>query len=239
LSGELAPHSINDFKKMKFEEYKSLFEKAASNAGYSEENIKRCLEYSESLFKNNVPVIYNTSHLSSLVGYDKIYLKRAAIHPPYFYRDFKILKRNGKLRSISEPLPSLKEIQIWILENILSNVKISAFAKAYRKKISILENLRFHIDKPKVYTIDIKNFFPSITTERVENMFISLGYSKILSNLLGKLCTKDGVLPQGAPTSPCISNIIFRSADDLIAKYCVSNKIRYKIKFGIRDTPMI
>ncbi len=176
---------------MNFEQYQIAFTKQASNSGYSETNIQLCLAYAEVLFSNNVPVIYNTSHLSALVGYKKEYLKRAVVYTPYFYRDFEILKKNGKKRKISEPLPSLKDIQIWILENILENVNISPFAKAYRKNFSIVENLKYHKNQKKVYALDLENFFPSIKTDSVERIFRNLGYSRILSNLLAKLCTKE------------------------------------------------
>ncbi len=212
---------------MNFEEYKPAFENAAASSGYSEQNIKRCLEYAQVLLNNNVPIIYNTSHLSALVGYKKEYIKRAVIYTPSFYRDFTISKRNGKPRTISEPLPSLKDIQNWILVNILSNVPVSPFAKAYRKNVGILENLKFHKNQSMVLVIDLKDFFPSIKTNSVEKIFLALGYSKLISNLLAKLCTRDNELPQGAPTSPYLSNLFFKSADNTIIKYCLSNKIRY------------
>ncbi|MDX2279197.1 MAG: reverse transcriptase family protein [Saprospiraceae bacterium] len=220
-------HSLNDFKKMNFSQYKKEFEEKASKSGYTDENIRRCLDYAKPLIEKNLPIIYNTSHLSVLVGYKKEYIKRSVVYTPYFYRDFKIKKRNGKMRTISEPLPSLKEIQSWILENILENVKVSPFAKAYRKNVSIIENIKFHRNQPKVFIVDLQNFFPSIKANSVENIFLSLGYSKIISNLLAKLCTRDGHLPQGAPTSPYLSNIFFKSADDKIIKYCLENHIKY------------
>jgi len=212
---------------MDFEVYKSEFEKKASKLGYTAENIKRCLNYAEPLIEKGLPVIYNTSNLSIFVGYKKDYLKRAVFYTPYFYRKFKIKKRNGKLREISEPLPSLKEIQDWILQNILEQVKISPFAKAYRKRVNIVENIKFHKNQPKVLTVDIKDFFPSISTSSVENIFLSLGYSKLISNLLAKLCTLDGCLPQGAPTSPYLSNIFLKKVDDIIISYCMKNSIKY------------
>ena len=212
---------------MTFEQYKEAFQKAASNSGYSEDNIQRCLDYAEPLFGKNIPVIYNTTHLSSLVGYKKEYIKRAVFYTNSFYTDYEIKKRNGKKRTISEPLPSLKEIQIWVLQNILQQVKVSPFAKAYRKKVSIIENLRFHPNQPKLFTLDIKDFFPSIKSEAVEAIFKSLGYSVLISNLLSKLCTKDDSLPQGAPTSPYLSNLYFLPADKQIAEYCKEHSIRY------------
>lgn len=212
---------------MNFEDYQKEFERKASDVGYTAENIQRCLNYAKPLIEKGLPVIYNTSHLSNLVGYDKYYIKRAAKYTHYFYRNFEIKKRNGKMRPISEPLPSLKEIQSWILESILEMVKISSFAKAYRKKISLIDNVKFHKKQPQVLTLDLKDFFSSIKTKHIENIFISLGYSKIISNLLAKLCSKDGCLPQGASTSPYISNIYFESADNEIIDYCLGKSIKY------------
>lgn len=212
---------------MTFEQYKEAFEKAASNSGYSELNIKRCLDYAKPLIENNVPIIYNTSHFSSLVGYKKAYIKKAVYYTKSFYADYEIKKKNGKTRTISEPLPSLKEIQTWILQNILQQLKVSPYAKAYKRKVSIVENLKFHHNQPKVFTLDLKDFFPSIKTNSVEQIFKSLGYSDLISNLLAKLCTKENCLPQGAPTSPYISNLYFLPVDNQISEFCKQHSIRY------------
>ncbi|SIS46882.1 RNA-directed DNA polymerase [Zobellia uliginosa] len=212
---------------MTFEQYKIAFEKAASNSGYSELNIKRCLDYAKPLIENNVPIIYNTSHFSSLVGYKKAYIKKAVYYTKSFYTDYAIKKKNGKTRTISEPLPSLKEIQTWILQNIFQQLKVSPYAKAYKRKVSIVENLKFHYNQPKVFTLDLKDFFPSIKIHSVEQIFKSLGYSDLISNLLAKLCTKENCLPQGAPTSPYISNLYFLPADNHISEFCKQHSIRY------------
>lgn len=212
---------------MNFAHYKDAFFKEAHIKGHSFINIKRCLNYAEVLFAHQVPVIYNPTHLSELVGYKKEYLKKASLFPDYFYRDFAITKKNGSKRLISEPLPSLKEIQIWILKNILYKIPVSAFAKAYKPKVTLLENIRFHKNQPKVFTLDLENFFPSISVKAVENVFQKLGYSPLVTKLLSRLCTKNGNLPQGAPTSPYLSNLIFKEADEAIAIYCKDYKIRY------------
>ena len=165
--------------------------------------------------------------ISGLVGYKKSYLKKAALFTSYFYRDFEILKKNGKKRKISEPLPSLKEIQLWVLENILYKVKISKYAKAYIPKVNIKQNFIFHVRQPLVFTIDIDNFFPSIKQIYVEEIFQSLGYSNLISNLLAKLCCRNESLPQGAPTSPYLSNIYLKPLDSAVFKHCNEKKIRY------------
>ena len=212
---------------MNFNQYKENFKREATKVGYNNRNINRCLNYAEELFSNNVPVIYDSTHLSLLVGYKKEYLKKAALYTKYFYRNFEITKKNGKKRAISEPLPSLKEVQHWILKNILYHVPTSPFAKAYKPNVSILENLKFHKNQPKVFTLDLENFFPSIRFESIEKLFLDLGYSKSVSNLLAQLCTLDSILPQGAPTSPYLSNLIFKKADTVLANYCKKHKIRY------------
>lgn len=212
---------------MNFEHYKNEFTRTALNSGYSEQNIHDCLNYAKKLFDNNVPVIYNTSHLSGLVGYKKNYLKRATLYTKFFYREFEILKKNGKKRRISEPLPSLKEIQHWILNNILYRINVSKYAKAYIPKINIKQNLIFHKGQAKVFTLDIENFFPSIKQNSIEEIFKTFGYSKLISSLLAKLCCLNYSLPQGAPTSPYLSNIYLKPFDDIISDYCKNNQIRY------------
>ncbi|WP_281228774.1 reverse transcriptase domain-containing protein [Flavobacterium aquiphilum] len=212
---------------MDFEQYSYTFSKEALKSGYAKQEIDRCLNYAMVLFSHNVPVIYNASHLAQLVGYKKEYLKKATLYTNNFYRNFEIVKKNGGKRLISEPLPSLKEIQLWILKNILYKIPVNPVAKAYKPNVKIIENLRFHRNQPKVLTLDLQNFFPSIKINAIQNIFRNLGYSKFISRLLAKLCTKNDELPQGAPTSPYLSNLIFKKADALIFDFCKQRKIRY------------
>ena len=174
---------------MDFIKYKETFRNEALKWNYTEQNIQHCLHYAAILYNNSVPVIYNSDHLAVLVGYKKNYLKKAALYSKYFYHNFEIVKRNGKKRKIAEPLPSLKEIQIWILKNILYKIETSPFAKAYKPSISLIENLKFHKNQPKVFTLDLEDFFGSIKMGAIENIFVELGYSKSIANLLTELCT--------------------------------------------------
>jgi len=210
-----------------FNKYEKQFTEKAIANGYSEDNLRKCLNYAKPIISKGFPVIYNTSHLSSLVGYNKNYIKRAVLHTKYFYREFTITKKNGEPRFLLEPLPSLKEIQYWILNNILNNHKISRYAKGYVHKRSIKDHVKYHTNEAKVLTLDIKKFFDNILFEQTENIFKNIGYSDIISNLLTKLCYLDKKLPQGAPTSPSISNIILFEFDNTISKYCAENKLKY------------
>lgn len=210
-----------------FDSYKRQFKAKAINYSYSEENIQRCLNYAQPLISNGLPVIYNLSHLSLLVGYSKDYIVRAIRHEKYFYRYFRIKKKNGNFRGITEPLPSLKEIQLWILNEILYKIKVSRYAKAYVNSRSIKAHVKYHTREKKVLTLDIEDFFGSINSDKGVSIFKSFGYSDHVSSILGDLCFLDNSLPQGAPTSPYLTNIVMFSFDEVIAEYSKEAKIKY------------
>jgi RNA-directed DNA polymerase len=212
---------------MNFDQYSKIFEDKAIDNGYSYENIQKCLSYAKPLIDKELPVIFNTSHLASHVGYSKRYLKKAALFTSYFYREFTVRKKSGGTRTISEPLPSLKEIQHWILNRILYKIEVSKFAKAYIPNKTLKEHIRFHKRQKIVVTLDIQDFFGSIKRDMIESVIKRLGYSELVSNLLAKLCSLNNVLPQGAPTSPFFSNIIFKELDEQIGGYCLNKGIKY------------
>ncbi|WP_294293033.1 reverse transcriptase family protein [uncultured Chryseobacterium sp.] len=220
-----------------FQDYKNKFTQKAREAGLTEEYILKCLNYSEKIFSKNLPIIYNYQHLSELVGYKHTYITRVKKSTYFFYRHFKIKKKNGTSRTISEPLPNLKEIQNFILKEILYTQKVSKYCKSYIPKKNIKEYLKYHINEKQVLTIDIENFFPSIKFTHVLNLFINFNYAQNLAETLSFLCTYIDIkyndrndlryLPQGAPTSPYLSNLILKNFDDKIAEYCFDNKIKY------------
>lgn len=212
---------------MKYEVYQHHFIEKANHSGYSEENIQRCLRYAKQLIEKGLPVIYNLDHFSALVGYNSLYILRAIVHTPYFYRYFEVEKNNGKKRKISEPLPSLKEIQTWILNHVLYKVEVSRFAKAYLPNTTLKQHLVFHKNQNMVLTLDIENFFSSIKLSQIIDLYKNLGFSASLSNLLGKICCLNDSLPQGAATSPYLSNIFLKQFDEKIGAFCLSRKIRF------------
>jgi RNA-directed DNA polymerase len=212
---------------MNFREYKRKFSEGAGKSGYSQQKITKCLQYAATLYRFRVPVIYNINHLAYLCRYRAAYINKALANTPYYYRTFQINKSNGSKRTIQEPLPGLKEIQLWVLKNILEKIPISRFAKAYRKNIQLRENVRFHTNQPLVLTLDIRDFFGTITRKQVEVVFRSVGYSSSIAKALSKLCSLHDRLPQGAPTSPYLSNVVFRELDQEISSYCCKHNIRY------------
>ena len=144
------------------------------------------------------------------------------------YHIFKITKRNGKTRTIYEPYPNLKIIQKNILHNILEDRYISKYAKAYKKGISLKDNASIHTNKPLILKLDIKDFFNNITFIQVySSCFPENYFPKPIGTLLTNLCTYKDSLPQGAPTSSYISNIVMLDFDISVGEYCQKNNIAY------------
>lgn len=213
--------------RMKWDSYIEKFSSAAKSENYLSTEIDDFLAYAKPLFDKKIPIIYDQEHLSLLLGYKYTYLLKISNSPERFYRTFRIPKKSGGERIISEPLPDLKEIQHWILNEILNKCPVSGFAKAYVRRRSIRRNAEFHIGKNIVLTIDIKDFFPSLGFGRVYNFYMRLGYSEAVSTMLGNLCCWNGVLPQGAPTSPALSNLLMFNFDKRVAGFIRKNNINY------------
>ena len=210
-----------------WQQYKIDFTAHALQAGKSQRYIQACLDYAYPLVQKKLPIIFDGEHLSQLVGYHFSYVYSAANAPHHFYRIFTIKKKDGGDRQISAPLPSLKEIQRWILDNILLKISCSKYAKAYQKRSSILKNAKFHKNQRLVLRLDIEHFFPSIKFPKIYDCFRKAGYSRAVSGLLSKLCLLEDSLPQGAPTSPALSNIIMEEIDARIGGFISKNNIRY------------
>lgn len=212
---------------MKWDLYAKNFSEAAKINNYNDIYINNCLRYAHPLFNKGLPVIFDQSHLAYLTGYSEEYLLKVSNAQRLFYRKFSIPKKNGKKRIILEPLPNLKFVQKWILKNILYRCQVSEYAKAYIPNKSTKENARFHKGQKKLLTLDISNFFESINSKKVYFFFLKLGYSKAVAVLLTNLCCLNNKLPQGAVTSPALSNLIFYKLDLRISKFCRKYSIRY------------
>lgn len=144
-----------------------------------------------------------------------------------FYREFSIPKRNGGERLISSPYPTLSYIQKLILDKFLNHLEVSPKAFAYVKNKNAIMHAKYHCKSNELLTLDITNFFPSITRQHIFNIFSSIGLTDSHSNYLSLLCTLDNKLPQGACTSPILSNIVFLPVDRRLDKLAASYGLVY------------
>ncbi|MDV2990841.1 MAG: hypothetical protein N4J56_000495 [Chroococcidiopsis sp. SAG 2025] len=149
------------------------------------------------------------------------------------YCRFQIRKKTGASRTISAPTPALKAIQKWILKHILENIEIHDAAHGFCRDRSIVTNARLHVGKDVIVKLDLQNFFQLIAYKRVKELFYSFGYSETAATIFGLICTIANIdvnakmncqdiekrhLPQGAPTSPAISNLVCDRLDTHLTK---------------------
>ena len=162
-----------------------------------------------------------------------------------YYQKITCPKKDGSQRILYSPCPGLKYIQRRIL-SLLSGEQISSYAYAYRKGVSIFDNALPHCQKPLLVKLDLSNFFGSISFSKVywaidralhaappsflqEALHNSpqIGNPFAISFYIARLCTLNGCLPQGAPTSPLLSNLVFLPLDRKIGAYCEKRGIAY------------
>ena len=129
-----------------------------------------------------------------------------AIEPSY--REFFIAKRSGGQRRILAPDAELKQLQRRILYRLLSRLSVHPAATGFQAGRSIVDNARMHCRQAVVLRSDVKDFFASTRANRVYHYFRRIGWNRPAAAVLRRLCTYEGSLPQGAPTSPRLSNLV-------------------------------
>jgi len=147
------------------------------------------------------------------------------------YSRFQIPKKRGGTRTISSPKRRLRTAQSWLLETILAPLPVHDAALAFRPGLSVVDNAARHTGRAVVVRLDLQDFFPSVTLPRVRNLFRSFGYNGGIATLFALLATEapraaialDGqtrfvalserCLPQGACTSPALTNLLCRRMD--------------------------
>lgn len=201
------------------------------NSGIPQEPyVNSYLNYINILLNNDVPIIFEFNHLARLLGRKPSYLASVINSSTNHYREFSIPKKKGGKRIIHAPYPALFECQLWIYHNILKKIKIHPTAHAFTLSKSIITNASLHLNKRYLLKVDIEDFFPSIKINRIINIFKNLGYSNNVSFYLAQLCCCGEEIPQGAPTSPSLSNIVCRKLDKRflgLAKKCHYRYTRY------------
>ncbi len=144
------------------------------------------------------------------------------------YRAVELPKKNGGIRKLSIPDEALKAVQRRIAEKLLVLEPISHYATAYRVGTNVLTNALPHTGSDKILKLDIHKFFDNIRYSTVKDIaFPKERYAENIRILLSMLCYHQDALPQGAPTSPAISNIILYAFDNAVGTYCENQGITY------------
>lgn len=177
----------------------------------------------------NIPSFDTLDGLSKITGLSSRLLFCLSQKTERYYKTISVPKRNGDMRIIHSPSYSLHIMQLWILRNILDKVIPSDRSMAFRKgkAYGYLVNALCHIDTLYAISIDLQDFFPSITADKVFTIFSNLGYNSFASTILTNLCTLDGILPQGSACSPALSNLVCLALDARLVGLCEKRGIRF------------
>lgn len=189
----------------------------------------------EQLERLGLPIMSTPADVAKALGLEVKQLRWLCFHAEapqkthYVY--FEVPKRSGGKRLLAAPHAKLKAAQSWVLRSILDKLPAEPEAHGFVAGRNVVSNARPHLKQGVVVNLDLKDFFPTISFRRVRGLFASFGYSPAVATVLALLCTEaprrrvrySGVehfvaigercLPQGAPTSPAISNLVTRKLD--------------------------
>lgn len=171
------------------------------------------LKYARDLIERDMPPIFDFEHLALLIGLKTDELASLVADPDRHYRKFEMPKRRGGTRVIEVPTPALLEAQRWIKSSILDKIEVHDSAHGFVGNRSVVTNAKVHLGAKCLLKVDIKDFFPSIKIKRGIAVFMRLGFPPNVAYYLASLCFKSGRLPQGAATSPSISNVVAKRLD--------------------------
>jgi RNA-directed DNA polymerase len=117
----------------------------------------------------------------------------------------------------------MRVVQYKILKEILEKIDIPEYIYAFEKNRSIPQMATMHVGKKVILSLDLKDFFTSIKQYHLEQLFEHLGFGKLPAKTLSELCTYKSFVPQGALTSPKVSNIITAlTFGPILKNYCDS-----------------
>ena len=166
--------------------------------------------------------------VDNVIKYDENDIIAVIINKLIYYHEIKVLKKRG-IRTIYtlEKNTNFYGMQKNLQKNFLSKVLLPTCVKGFCNETSYCDFLNEHVNKRYYMRMDIKDFFDSITSVQVHDSLQDLVKTEDAIDIIVKLCTYEGFLPQGAVTSPMLSNIVFRRIDQRILKYCQKFDITY------------
>lgn len=182
-----------------------------------------------------LPVMHTPADVALSLGLSIKQLRWLAFHTEAatrtHYVKFQVPKKSGGTRTLSAPHRTLRTAQRWVYDQVVSRFPLSEAAHGFVPGRGIVTNATPHVGKPVVLNMDLEDFFPSISFYRIRHVFERHGYSGSVATVLALLCTEcprmtveyagtqyeaatgPRALPQGAPTSPGLSNQVARKLD--------------------------
>jgi RNA-directed DNA polymerase len=176
------------------------------------------------------PPVTSVQSLALLFGFSPSLIGAMVRNPSRYYRKFEI--RSGtRTRQIHTPKVALKIIQRWFGHYLSHAVELSDHVHGFVPNRSTVTAARQHCPAQWILSLDIRNFFGSVTAEHVFACLSGLGYERQAAHLMTDLCTmplggRNRGLPQGAPSSPVLANLAFRETDKKLKRLAEDKYLR-------------
>ncbi|MEZ2348087.1 reverse transcriptase family protein [Terriglobus sp. RCC_193] len=223
-----------------------LYTKLGKSQGISDEILEAAVQQIEAVIEPipHPPALLTLKHFATRADVSYSSLRRFVSHDQKAYRHFYIRKRAGGARLIFVPEPELLKAQRWITEHLLNLIQVHRRSFAFSPGSSIVKCASKHCGAQWLIKFDVRDFFTSISEIQVYRVFRSLNYGRLVSFELSRICTFApemspryelgawrnwhqsnidfyehkgiGYLPQGAPTSPMLSNLVMRELDEVL-----------------------
>lgn len=198
---------------------------------------------------NGLPDLKGPQELAAGLGLSVSRLRHLTFHREVdggtHYRAFTIPKRDGTPRLIWAPKKDLKAAQRWVLRQVAEKLPVHSAAHGFLPDRSIVTNASVHAGAEVLVKLDIEGFFPTVTWRRVKGLLRKAGLSEQVATLISLLCTESPrelvhfrgqqmyvatgprVLPQGAPTSPALTNALCMRLDRRLSGLARTLGLRY------------
>lgn len=187
--------------------------------------------------------------LIAATGLNEHDVLRVLRNAPVRYKLYQIPKRRGGVRTIAQPAREVKALQRALVDGLLSRLPVHSSAMAYREGLSIGDNAAAHAKNGPILKFDFSNFFPSITAKDWHNYCartsifdndhdVNLSTKILFHKSEGRAALR---LAIGAPSSPCLSNVLMYDFDMLVSKLASEDYVTYTryaddITFSARRT---
>lgn len=179
------------------------------------------------LASRGLPPAVSLRTISTLFGISPEFVGAMSRAPTRYYRVFQ-LRKGKKKRTISAPKVALKVIQSWFGTHVALAIDLPDCVYGFVPgKDGVFAAANVHCGADWVYSLDLRDFFPSVSEARVVSALESIGFSARSAAFLSRLLTLNGQLPQGSPASPVISNIAFLPTDLALAATADGAGVKY------------
>lgn len=184
----------------------------------------------------------NEASLLAYLSLGAAELRKIWYYRSRMYRHFSIAKGPNKVRMISAPDDRLKFLQRLLADKLTEIYHPRKPVHGFVPERSVRTNALAHLHRRFVVNVDLKDFFPTISQKRVQGMLSSLSIDARVAEIIARICCNEGHLPQGAPSSPVLSNMICFRLDKNLMSFakevrCLYTRYADDITFSSHQPP--